>query len=116
MKKMVVAALKRSIKKWQKIVDGEGADEGPYNCALCQMFNDSEHMCRGCPVYGRTGETYCAETPYTKWIQFAEKKLGSPSGARLADFDDDDRSRAKKLAQAELKFLEKLLPKKEKRA
>jgi len=31
-------ALKGSIKKWERIVEGTGVDEGADNCPLCELF------------------------------------------------------------------------------
>jgi len=66
--------LEISIDKWQDIVDGEGGEEGPRNCALCETYKDVEKSgnnmpndCVECPVYKKTGEKYCVDTPYTEY-------------------------------------------------
>lgn len=57
-------ALEGSIKKWEAIVEGTGADQGPHNCPLCQMFFNNVD-CEGCPVREATGKPVCNDTPYT---------------------------------------------------
>jgi hypothetical protein len=39
MTKIVVHALKMSIKKWEKISSGKGTDQGWVDCPLCMLFN-----------------------------------------------------------------------------
>ena len=67
-------ALKASLVKWEKIVEGTGRDQGVYNCPLCanyyrdhsrDVFKD-EH-CKGCPVRNTSGQLCCRGTPYVKW-------------------------------------------------
>ena len=57
-------ALEGAIKKWELIYANAGADEGIYNCPLCELFNYDE--CIGCPVdYG--GYYMCNGGPYADW-------------------------------------------------
>lgn len=83
-----LAALKGSIKKWEKIVAGTGIDKGSDNCPLCMMFIEQE--CKGCPVRHATGKIYCENTPYIDYCCS----------------DGDGTLEAK----AEVKFLKSLLP------
>jgi hypothetical protein len=85
-------ALRGSIAKWQAIVDGTGEDHGPRNCPLCKLFY-FDGDCDGCPVRENTGVGSCVRTPYTDYVDSTE---GSA-----------DESNA---AQAELAFLQSLLP------
>jgi hypothetical protein len=58
-------ALRGSIKKWEKIVEGTGEDAGTDNCPLCHLFyNDDEIMCKGCPVAEAVDFPGCVSTPY----------------------------------------------------
>lgn len=58
-------ALRGSIAKWQRIVAGDGVDEGAENCALCALFIDAE--CVGCPVSKNTGMDGCIGSPYVEF-------------------------------------------------
>lgn len=92
---VALKALKGSIRKWQKIVDGTGEDRGPDNCPLCQQF--FEKNCVGCPVRMATGKPRCGSTPYDDW--------GCLDTAIA--YDDN----AIVIAVKELRFLKGLLPK-----
>lgn len=103
-------ALKGSIAKWEKIVAGTGSNQGPYNCPLCEKFNqyvlDDEYFgpptCKGCPIQQAVGQAGCRGTPYERYEE-AEEAEEATDG----DFTEDD---MKHLAQAELDFLKSLLP------
>ena len=104
MEPRTLEALKGSIQKWEKIVDGSGADFGPSNCPLCKLFWKSvtarpSPYCTGCPVAEKTGEFACRSTPYEEWEGLSDNKVV------------DDRSR--EIAIEELNFLKSLLPKNE---
>jgi len=100
-------ALKGSIRKWEAIVAGTGADRGGSNCPLCQMFAtnldlDEDDLCIGCPVRAKTDLPECRDTPYFAF-------------SRTASHYDDGSKRAETpvavaAAQAELDFLRSLLP------
>lgn len=109
-------ALEGSILKWQKIVDGTGADRGGINCPLCRRFDDSGHNDEGeptecttdddelCPVAIRTGETDCGNTPYIDWAAL-------PKDARwFTDGQMANTPERKAAAQRELDFLISLRP------
>lgn len=93
-------ALRGSIKKWTKIVDGTGHDAGIGNCPLCQLFHskcrqDRQPGCSGCPVQQSTGRSTC---------------LGSPYEAYEAAMDIEDAEGMRDNAIEELAFLKTLLP------
>ena len=67
-------ALEESIEHWEKntTCDIDDASVGAGNCALCLIFFYDENkrylpeqkLCKGCPVYEKTGEKFCKGTPY----------------------------------------------------
>jgi len=81
--------LELSIEKWQDIVDGKGGDDGPKNCALCEVYV----WCHGCPVSEKTGSSSCDDTPYN---QYSHASHGTP------------KEHLKTLAKKEVKFLKSL--------
>ena len=56
-------ALRGSIRKWVKIVNGTGEDEGADNCPCCKIWA-KKFSCKGCPIEQLTGEGDCRGTPY----------------------------------------------------
>jgi hypothetical protein len=64
-------ALKGSIRKWEKIVSGEGVDYGWQDCPLCDMY--IPEACRGCPISEKTNALGCRQTPYSSW--YAHRKI-----------------------------------------
>lgn len=103
MNRKTLTALKGSIRKWEKIVNGTGSDFGPANCPLCALF--FQHRCAGCPVSEKSGWAACLRTPYSDWREISD--LGA-DGRRAETLPQ------KKAALAELRFLKSLLPKKAK--
>jgi hypothetical protein len=104
MDKKTLKALKGSIKKWEKIIDGKGVDTGSGNCPLCHLFY-YERGCRGCPVSEKTGETDCLSSPYEKWNWHVNIKHSDRNSIKVYC------KTCKNLAEKELKFLKSLLPK-----
>jgi len=103
-------ALKKSIRKWEKIVARKGPDLGGRNCALCERFHDNCTRTRAdnsiletCPVTIAAKDAGCTDTPYDPWSDYFSK-LGSLEPAVV--YDDTSRD----LAKAELAFLKSLLP------
>lgn len=116
MNKETLRALKASIAHWEenlKASTPETANTSMEGCALCGLFvSDSESRapqdCEGCPVYNKTKQRYCKNSPYeaahyihVKWTE-----------------ECDDENTAKILhsiwrlcAKEELEFLKSLLPK-----
>lgn len=86
-------ALKGSIRKWQRIVNGTGKDRGADNCPLCKAYPRLD--CAGCPVKKATGYDQCAETPYRDYRR--ANIWGSAADALIS-------------AKRELNFLKSLLP------
>lgn len=98
-------ALKGSIRKWEAIVAGTGADKGGKNCPLCKLFATGVSIgkCKGCPVRQKTGFEECRDTPYYDFAM--ESTFRAEDRGRVADTPE-----AKAAAQAELDFLRSLLP------
>lgn len=97
-----LTALKGSIEKWRRIVDGTGVDGGTDDCPLCHLFAAEDRDCIGCPVSARAKRPGCANTPYVAWKRVASEDDGENLVATT--------SAAKVAARAELAFLESLLP------
>ena len=95
MNKKTLKALKGSIQKWEKIVAGDGIDEGINNCPLCKEFYEDD--CIGCPV----DHNVCSSTPYPEWCIHQEKHHNSYRA---------ECSTCKTIAIKELNFLKSLLP------
>lgn len=95
-------ALKDSIAHWERMATGTAhPDETPtgYNCPLCQLFciGLENNRCIGCPVYQKTGEKLCSDTPYDQARHaWHEHEIDSPQ--------------FKQAALAEVEFLKSLLP------
>lgn len=101
-------ALKKSIKKWELIVDEGSEDLGPADCECCIIYNSintrletREDCCKSCPVFLKTRERFCAGTPFEKWEDYQEEN----DMGEWKVFDDY----SKQLAQAELDFLKGIL-------
>jgi hypothetical protein len=60
-------ALEKSIRKWIKIAQGTGVDEGTDNCALCTLYYSDSGCSPKCPVVKATKANYCCATPYAEW-------------------------------------------------
>jgi hypothetical protein len=97
--------IKKSIKKWEDIVNETGTDSGGDNCELCKKYWNKARMCFGCPVYKKTGEALCNSTPYSKWInhQFFSHK----NQYKVAFYVQCPE--CKEIAQKEVDFLKSLL-------
>ena len=98
-------ALEDTIEKWKKIAAGEEPDMGTLDCPLCKLFytdeiEASDCECVGCPVYEKTGEEYCCNTPYVMWIK---------NGGHGKTADTPELIAA---ARKKIKFLKSLLPEK----
>ncbi len=108
MNKQTLKALKDSVAHWTRLSSGSlkrGEDVGPTHCGLCRLFNndDSKNPCFGCPVFDKSGEVYCDNTPFEDASN--EYRV---HGIRSPQF--------RKAAKEELKFLKGLLPKPSKKA
>ena len=91
-------ALRASIAHWkenEQVTDIDDAKLGSKHCALCKLFHSQ--YCEGCPVFERTGEDSCSNTPYRAAAWAVSKPASDLEAFRLA-------------AKAEREFLESLLP------
>lgn len=93
-----------SIKKWKDIEDGTGEDLGPANCSLCKVFRIGEG-CDFCPVREKTGQDYCAESPYREWTEHQFSVHDAESLIVMKVYC----STCAELAKEEREFLESLL-------
>ena len=104
-------ALKGSIKKWEKILDGKAIDEGRGNCPLCQLFWNEIRPCNTpdnkerCPVKIRSGRVGCNRTPYSTWTQHQLNVHGVYWTDKRIKCD-----KCKPIVKKELDFLKSLLP------
>lgn len=94
-------ALEGSIRKWEKIVNGTGADDGWHNCPLCDKHNQPGVYCDGCIVQeNRTSPLKgCSGTPYAQWDAHHHKAHHGRMPKRV------ECRECKRLAQDELDFL-----------
>jgi hypothetical protein len=80
MDERTLKALKDSIRHWEENVaatDMDGISTDAEDCALCREFNTGIRHgkeCRGCPVYKKTGNRFCSETPYSRVHTAKEKE------------------------------------------
>ena len=98
MDKSTREALLGSIEKWKRIVAGIGEDYGAINCPLCTMFLTTKR-CRGCPVCETTGQPGCIKSPYVDYMRYQYSNPRYTYTERL-----------QAAAEAELAFLQSLLP------
>lgn len=98
-------ALELSIKKWKDIINKNGNDEGPDNCALCQkyFFKEGIKSCMGCPVEKRTKKLCCDGTPYEEWDEHQDTEHEDDSNERKIYCKE-----CGEIALKELKFLKSL--------
>ena len=89
-------ALRGSIRKWQKIADMTGIDEGPDNCPCCKIWWKDKD-CEGCPISQFTCSTECMDTPYTQWMNTIQQ---DQDGNRKATFRSQQ-----EMALSELNFI-----------
>lgn len=102
MDRQTLAALRGSIEKWERIVDGTGIDQGIYNCPLCKLFYANH--CSGCPVNANTRQKHCNGSKYFAWASL------------FNDFETMVANNPRRVAaaKAELEYLRSLLPRKAK--
>ena len=113
MKPATLKALNASIAHWERLAkngpsEKEHADS--ISCALCRRFNPfhAKHPCQKalgerCPVFKRTGEPNCGETPFDTAAELTDFKGLLVPGVTLAEW--------RAAARRELAFLRSLLPK-----
>lgn len=94
-------ALKASIAHWQenlaKAKAGERFETGPSECALCKLY--WAENCNGCPVKDKTDLAGCRCTPYDDVFKAVRR---------------DNAPDLVKSCEAEVEFLQSLLPPEEK--
>lgn len=98
-------ALKKSVKKWELIVDGKASDKGEDNCECCNLYA-KDYGCPSCPVAIEADRDGCDGTPWILWNDYqqeSDRHWWSGGGTKV--FDDH----SKQLAQAELDFLKGIL-------
>ncbi len=96
-------ALEGSIEKWEKIVRGEGKDEGGGNCPLCVVHVSSgSDICPYCPVRIKSGRRKCRDTPYEEWLEHQGREH------RDSEYHIVHCPTCKDLAQQEVVFLKSL--------
>lgn len=97
MDEKTLTALKGSIAKWEGIINGTVKDKGSRNCPLCRLFNPSdcyyEKRCVECPIYQKTGEKFCENSPYEDYLDI---------------YNNEEREKV--AAEKFLAFLKSLLP------
>ncbi len=60
-----ISIMEASVRKWNRIIAGEGADGGVYDCPPCRIFYVL--VCIGCPIAEYTGKKFCKGSPYPAW-------------------------------------------------
>ena len=69
--KTQIRALKRSIKKWERILAGKEGDHAYHNCACCKLY--IHRVCSNCPIKIITGDRNCTNTAWDKWAYHITK-------------------------------------------
>ena len=117
MDKSTEKALMGSIKKWEKIILGESADNGIDDCPLCIKFHSSYSETENggcsdlCPVKARTKADFCRRSPYRKWMDAYRTEMEELAGARpVSEVPAVIGPKTHKAAYAEYDFLVSLLP------
>ena len=106
MTRRALKALKKSIRKWQDILSGNGIDRAARNCGLCRVYLD--RVCAGCPVYAHTKTPGCTKTPYDKWCRHHDRVHSEVFDLRRVE---PGCRTCSNLASKELEFLKSLVPK-----
>jgi Pyruvate/2-oxoacid:ferredoxin oxidoreductase delta subunit len=112
MAKPTLRALLESIDHWKQMKAQPELDvPSTSQCNLCRLFFPDREMpeadaCNGCPVYVSTGQKFCNGSPYRNAYR-AWRKL------TLCFADEIEQAKIEwtVAAQAEIDFLESLLPK-----
>ena len=103
MNTQTLEALKASIAKWERNAEAKTPNEyltSDIDCPLCNLF--IRDGCKGCPVFERTGELFCRDTPY---------RTAGPAWFDWTDLETSEhRDRAHAAACDEVAFLKSLLP------
>jgi len=85
-----IRIMEASVEKWNRIIEGKGADGGVLDCPPCRLFYVL--VCIGCPIAGYTGKKFCQDSPYIPWYRHQmevhakmRKKVYCPECRRLAE-------------------------------
>jgi hypothetical protein len=84
-----IKIMEASVRKWNRIISGKGADGGVYDCPPCRIFYML--VCYGCPISEFTGKKFCKGSPYPDWYwhqreahDCIRRKVYCPECLRLA--------------------------------
>lgn len=84
-----IKVMEASVRKWERIIEGEGSDGGVLDCPPCRIFYML--ICTGCPIADYTGKKFCKGSPYGPWFhhhndvhQKLKRKVYCPECLRLA--------------------------------
>ena len=93
------ALLETLLFKWIPIRDGKKDEFGPHDCILCQIYRHHEDKCYGCPIYEKTKQHSCRETPFIEWRYHLNHYHRYETSLRVRCRD------CRELAQQEVMFL-----------
>lgn len=84
-----IKIMEASVRKWNRIIAGEGSDGGVLDCPPCRIYYVL--ICIGCPIAEYTGKKFCKDSPYPAWYWHQNdvhgkirKKVYCPECLRLA--------------------------------
>ena len=60
-----IKIMEASVRKWNRIIAGRGADGGVLDCPPCRIYYLL--VCTGCPIAEYTGKRFCRGSPYPRW-------------------------------------------------
>jgi hypothetical protein len=69
-----IKIMEASVRKWDRIIAGKGADGGVLDCPPCRLFYVL--VCIGCPIAEYTGKKFCKGSPYIPWYQHQVEEHG----------------------------------------
>lgn len=61
-----------TIEHWLRVYNGDDKI-GASGCPLCVKYNNRVPYCRECPIFAKSGETECKNTPYTAVFKHFDK-------------------------------------------
>jgi hypothetical protein len=84
-----IRIMEASVRKWNRIIDGQGTDGGVLDCPPCRIYYML--VCNGCPIADYTGKKFCKHSPYGPWYRHQMeahgkllKKVYCPECVKLA--------------------------------
>lgn len=113
--KQVAEALEASIKHHEQNLAAELPDDvniGIKACALCVLFHPWNTpgvtiLCKGCPVFEKTGQSLCHDTPYEEVAATFDEWAESDPDA-TDETIEELRETFRQKERAEIKFLKSL--------